>query len=107
MFFIFGLSSREKEMDFSQTLICPTCGAYGRLNGFISYTYFSLFFIPIFKWNKKYYLKSSCCGSLYTVDKSIGRALEKGEISKIHEEDLEAVNVQYKKRTIVATVTIL
>ena len=29
----------------------------------MEYTSLSLFFIPVFKWGKKYYVKTSCCGS--------------------------------------------
>ena len=34
---------KTKKLDFSQTVICPTCGAYGRLEAFMTYTFFSLF----------------------------------------------------------------
>jgi len=97
VFFVFGISSKEKEIDFSQTIICPSCGAYGRLNAFMTYTYFSLFFLPVFKWGKKYYLRSSCCGKLYRVDSEIGREIEKGRLSKINEEDLQPVNTSYER----------
>ena len=38
MFFIFGISSKEEKLDFSQTMICKTCGAYGRLEAFMTYS---------------------------------------------------------------------
>lgn len=97
MFFVFGISSKEKEIDFSQTFICESCGAYGRLDAFMTYTYFSLFFIPIFKWNKKYYLRSSCCGSLYTIDNEIGKLIETGKIDKLDESDLKIINSNFNK----------
>ena len=43
MFFIFGISTKEKDLDFNQTTICPSCDAYGRLEAFMTYSYFSLF----------------------------------------------------------------
>ena len=98
MFFVFGISTKEKEFDFSQTTICSSCGAYGGLEAFMTYTYFSLFFIPIFKWNKKYYIRSTCCGSLYTIDDDLGRAIEKGEKSKIDESELHLINARYNKQ---------
>lgn len=93
MFFIFGMASKEKKLDFTQTIVCSNCGSYGRYEAFMTYSYFSLFFIPLLKWNKKYYIKSSCCGSLYSVDKDIGRRVERGENVNINESDLQEVNV--------------
>lgn len=102
MFFVFGISNKQQNIDFTQTIICPSCGAYGRLEAFMTYTYFSLFFIPVFKWNKKYYVRSVCCGSLYTIDNDLGKAIERGERSKINESDLHPVNVNYNRGRICA-----
>lgn len=100
MFFIFGISTKEKDIDFVQTIICPNCSAYGRLEVFMTYTYFSLFFIPIFKWNKKYYVRSTCCGSLYIIDNDLGRAIETGEKSSINEADLHIINMNYSRQRV-------
>lgn len=97
MFFVFGISTKEKNVEFTQTIICPSCGSYGRLEVFMTYTYFSLFFIPIVKWNKKYYARSICCGSLYTLDNDLGKAIERGEKSKIKESELKPLNINYNK----------
>ncbi|MEW8974158.1 MAG: zinc ribbon domain-containing protein [Tissierellaceae bacterium] len=98
MFFIFGVSTREKNIDFTQTIICPSCGSYGRLEGFMTYSCFSLFFIPIFKWNKRYYVRSVCCGSIYTIDRELGKAIESGQINRIDESDLHPINPNYSKK---------
>lgn len=97
MFFIFGISSKQKDLDFSQTSICKTCGAYGRLEAFMTYSYFSLFFIPIFKWNKKYFVKGMCCGSIYSIDKNLGKSIERGENIRLEDSDLEPVNKNYRR----------
>lgn len=97
MFFIFGVSSKQENFDFSQTTICKTCGSYGRLEAFMTYSYFSLFFIPILKWNKKYYIKSTCCGSIYTIDEELGKAIRRGENIKIEDRDLNPINNNYRK----------
>ena len=54
MFFIMGITEGRKDFDFSQTVICDSCGKYGRYQVFMIYTVLSLFFIPTFKWNKRY-----------------------------------------------------
>lgn len=83
MFFIFGISQKEEKLDFSQAIICPCCGAYGRIEVFCIYSYFSLFFIPIFKWNRRYYIKTSCCNSECSIPPELGKAIKKGEIEFI------------------------
>lgn len=97
MFFVFGISTKEEELDFSQTIICPGCGSYGRLEAFMTYTHLSLFFIPVFKWNKKYYIRSVCCDSLYTIDNDLGKEIEKGQRSKVDESDLHPININYNR----------
>jgi hypothetical protein len=67
MFFIGGVSSKQVKLDFIQKMICSHCGQYGSYEVFDEYIYLSLFFIPILKWNRKYYVKSTCCGSVYSI----------------------------------------
>lgn len=89
MFFIMGVSSKQRQLDFHQTITCSRCGQYGHYEVYMEYMFFSFFFIPLFKWNKKYYVKSSCCSSLYMINKELGSAIEKGEAITIKDEDLE------------------
>lgn len=93
MFFIFGISSKQKVIDFTQTIICQSCESYGRLELFMTYSFASLFFIPIFKWSKKYYIKTSCCGSLYSIENDLGKAIERGETNKINESDMQPISI--------------
>ncbi len=48
----------------------------------------SIFFIPIFKWGRTYYVRTSCCGSLYQLRPEVGRAIERGENVTIQQTDL-------------------
>lgn len=91
MFFIGGISSKQDKLDFNQTVVCSNCGKYGRYEIISEYMYFSLFFIPILKWNKKYYVKSSCCHSMYSIDKEIGDKIARGEKIDIKEKDLKLI----------------
>lgn len=79
MFFIFGVSPKKDKLDFSQNIVCPSCGRYGRYGAFMEYTCFSLFFIPVLKWDKKYYVKGSCCSSIYSISNDIGDKICRGE----------------------------
>ncbi len=88
MFLIAGSSSKREKLDFNQSVVCDNCGQYGRYNVIMEYTYLSLFFIPIFKWNKKYYVKSSCCGSIYSINKKTGDKIADGEKITLKDKDL-------------------
>ncbi len=91
MFFIMGISGGRKDFNFSQLVTCAVCGQFGRYNVFMTYTVLSLFFIPTFKWNKHYYVQTSCCGAVYELDPEIGKMIARGETVEIMPSDLTLV----------------
>ena len=91
MIFIGGISQGQKILDYVKTVICDRCGRYGRFQVVMTYMYFSFFFIPLFKWNRKYYVKMSCCGTVYELDPEVGKRLGHGEQADITETDLTLV----------------
>lgn len=91
MFFMMGITPGQKEFDFNQMIICSGCGAYGRLSVFMTYTVLSLFFIPVFKWGKHYYVRTSCCNTIYELDSEVGKKIAKGEGVEIKQEDMRMV----------------
>lgn len=91
MIFIGGISSAVKQLNYLKTVICSRCGGYGRYQVFMTYTYFSFFFIPVFKWNRQFYVKMSCCGSVYELDREVGMKILRGESVDIREEDLTLI----------------
>ena len=91
MFFIMGITEGRKDFSFNQLVTCAICGKYGRFNVFMTYTVLSLFFIPTFKWNKRYYVQTSCCGTVYELDPEVGRAIARGEEVEILQEHLTRV----------------
>lgn len=89
MIFIGGIGQGQRELDYRRAaVLCAVCGGYGRYQVIMTYTYFSFFFIPLFKWNRRYYVKMSCCGSLYELDPEVGKALARGEDAEIRQEHL-------------------
>lgn len=98
MFFMMGITQGKKNIDYSQMVICEHCGAYGRYEVFMTYMCLSLFFIPCFKWNKQYYVRSTCCSTIYLLDADIGRALARGENVEIQPEHLTEVQAGYRSR---------
>lgn len=89
MFFIMGISQKEKELEFNQVITCKCCKRYSNIQVYMTYTYFMLFFIPLFKWNKRYYVKNNCCGSVAELDNEIGRKIENGEPVTIDTDNLD------------------
>lgn len=89
MFFIGGISNGEKKLDYVQSIVCSRCDAFGKMEVYMTYMYFSLFFIPIFKWNKKYFVKNTCCDSVYILDDELGVKISRGDSILISESDLQ------------------
>ena len=89
MFFMMGIFPEEKQLDFTQTGICPACGRLGRYEVFRTCSCLSLFFIPIWRWGKQYRVRMNCCGAVYALDAEIGRRIARGEAAAIRPEDLD------------------
>lgn len=91
MFFIIGISQGKKALDYAKTVICSQCGGYGRYQVFMTYSYFSLFFIPLMKWNCRYYVQMSCCGTVYELNPEVGKRCKSHQETEIHQQDLTLV----------------
>ena len=100
MFFMMGVTQKREDLDFVQMVACDVCGAYGRMNVYVIYSVLSLFFLPVYKWNRRYYVEMSCCRSLYELDSEVGRGIENGTVTSIDESDLVLIKgncSSYKK----------
>ncbi len=91
MFFIMGISSGEKKLDYVKTIVCSNCSKFGRFEIIMTYTCLSLFFIPILKWGRRFIVKTSCCGKRYELDPIVGKMIQKGQDRDIRPEDLTEV----------------
>lgn len=92
MFFMMGITDGRKDLDFNQQTICSECGRYGRYQVFMTYMVLSLFFIPCFKWNKRYYVQTSCCNTTYELNPEVGKRIARGEDVEILPEHLTKLN---------------
>ena len=91
MIFIGGISQGRKILDYVRTVICGCCGRYGRYEVIMTYTYFSFFFIPLFKWNRQFYVRMTCCVAVYSLEKEVGQKILAGQDVEIRPEDLTLV----------------
>ena len=94
MFFMMGITDGRKDFEYNRMIVCDACGAYGRYVVFMTYTVLSLFFIPCFKWNKRYFVRTTCCESLYELDAEIGARIARGEDIEILAEHLKPVQLR-------------
>lgn len=88
MFFVMGAGDKETLLGLEQMAVCPRCGRYGRLQVVMVCSVLSVFFIPLFRWNKRYYARFSCCGAYCPLDPELGRRIEKGEVQSLDERAL-------------------
>lgn len=86
MFFIMGINQGKKKLDFDQLIVCGNCGRYGHLEVYLVYSCLSLFFIPIFKWGRSYYVRTSCCDKIVPIDDELGRRIERGQVDVLPED---------------------
>ena len=94
MFFIgiFGINQSDKFMETCNNTICPYCGGFTRFEVSKRYSYFHMFFIPFFKWDTRYFVKTSCCKRIYELDSDIGKQFDKGENPEILNDYLNPLN---------------
>lgn len=90
MFFIgiFGVENKQKEIKELKTIECKTCEIRTRGVLVKSYEYFHIFFIPIFRWNEKYYVMCKRCNSIYEISKERGKEIENDENLDIKLDDM-------------------
>ncbi len=83
MFFVIGMSPKRWQLSFRQQGICPVCGRMARFEGWASANCLSLFFIPVLRFGKRYYLVSACCGASCELPRELGRSMERGEVDRL------------------------
>lgn len=80
-----GISQGQKKLDFDQLIVCGHCGKYGHLEVYMVYSYLSLFFIPVLKWGRRYYVRTSCCDTSVEISAELGRQIGRGEVTSLPE----------------------
>lgn len=80
MFFIgiFGVEEKEKTLREFPGTVCGHCGRLDKAALTEVYTYFHVFFIPTFKWNRRYFVRMRCCGAVYEAPAEYAKELKEG-----------------------------
>lgn len=97
MFFIgiFGVEDKQKEIRTIGNLSCKNCDYSSDLTLFKQYTFFHFFFIPMFKWNIRYYLICNRCNTMYEISREKGIRVEQGDDAAITYWDLKSIDPLY------------
>lgn len=88
MFFMIGVFPQRKVLDYHQIMLCPLCSRQIKVQVIQTCSCFSLFFIPLFKWNKMYHVECEQCHCVYELDPTVGVRIAQGENVLIQETDL-------------------
>jgi len=95
---IFGIQEAQKQIGIYNNTICPSCGSMTHYEITKMYSYLHIFFIPAFRWNNRFYVKTACCNSIYELDPIIGQQFDKGQTPEIRNEHLRPAGHQYAYR---------
>jgi hypothetical protein len=89
MFFIgiFGIQNKDEKIGVINNTECISCGSLTKLDVYKRYSYFHIFFIPVYKWKFEYYAIPYCCKRACILKEEAGQNIEKGLKSAIIPED--------------------
>lgn len=88
-FFVAGVNEGEKKLEYNQHVLCKECNRQGRLELYMRSKNLTLFFLPVFRWGKTYIARTTCCNTVYHIDKEVVDKLKRGEINTIPDEALK------------------
>lgn len=88
MFFILGINHKEEQLKYDQVVVCDNCGRYGHMTVWVTYSYLMFFFIPVFNWGHRYFVRMGCCGAYCEIDKELGENVASGKVTNIPPENL-------------------
>lgn len=90
MFFIgiMGTGNKEKTITEISSITCKACEGYGLYTVLKRYSYFHIFFIPVWKWNVEYYVTERTCNTIFRLKEEVGIEIEKGVRQEIHSHEL-------------------
>ena len=97
MFFFFAVMPFQEKLDYPISGICQNCGNVCSYDILMSGSTFTLFFIPIFRFGKKYFVRINCCDSFYLLNSDIGKKIERGTLVAFSEADLTYISGKLTK----------
>ena len=93
--FIIGINSKTEEFGMAPNVECPHCGRITSMKISVTYQVFHFFFIPLFKWGKRYLATGFCCDNVFSLELAEGKAFERGEKYTIDPRFLHPIDCGY------------
>ncbi len=98
MFFIIGITSGSKDLGTRRCSAFSCCGSFGAMGTVIcTFQQFTLFFIPIFRFGKRYFITCPNCGTVYEMTKAEGQRMERDTDAEINADQIFAVQGASRK----------
>ena len=84
MFFFLAVTSGTRELGRRRCRYLPCCGTYGaEVSVTCVYQQFILFFIPVFRFGKRYFATCAGCGAVFEMNREEGRRVERNPSAEI------------------------
>lgn len=89
------MQNKQEEIKILNDVSCRNCdkGLGGKI--IKTFNFLHLFFIPLFRWNEKYYIMCSGCNSVYEIPQDKAKRIEKGKDIEITYWDLSPIKTRY------------
>ena len=85
MFFIIGITSGTVELGLRLCGSFPCCSTLGsKAMVTCVYRQFTLFFLPLFRFGKRYFISCPDCGAVYEINREEGRRIEHNPAAEIN-----------------------
>ena len=76
MFFIVGITSGTSELGMRRCASFPCCSHGGAAALTCVYRQFTFFFLPLFRFGKRYFISCPDCGAVYEIERDEGKRVE-------------------------------
>ena len=83
MFLLIGRGTGTEDLYLDQPIVCPVCGKKAELRAYCDYEALQVFFVPVHKYKRRYYVRTSCCGAGCELPEALGRALDEGDRDRL------------------------
>lgn len=92
MFFIIGVTSGTNNLGTRRCGRFSCCGTYGVMAAVTcAYQQFTFFFLPLFRFGKRYFVSCPNCGAVYEISKDEGRRIEHDFTAEINPDKIVRV----------------
>ena len=98
MFLIFGITNGANDLGVRKCGFFSCCASHEVMAAVTcTFQQFTLFFIPLFRFGKRYFVSCPNCGTVYEVRKDEGQRLERDYAAEINPDTLFIVQGASKK----------